>query len=164
MKAKRMACTLVGAGLAGAAALAGYIYAVRPWHMRWGATDLESAMPLPGDDLVPKPKFRATHGITIEAPPSALWPWLVQLGHSQVVKGDGVGLVDSKAQLLTLRRVRQRVCEQVLAIKPEADGQVINCVNAAMPAGDHCHGHTGIVCLGQGQTELCRYSRVVDRR
>lgn len=35
---------------------------------------------LPGDDLVPHPRGVVTHAITIDAPPSAVWPWLVQLG------------------------------------------------------------------------------------
>lgn len=40
----------------------------------------EDRRPLPGDRLLPKAKGRWTHGITIEAPTSAIWPWLVQLG------------------------------------------------------------------------------------
>lgn len=35
---------------------------------------------MPGDDLVPQPSFNATRAISINAPPEAVWPWLVQLG------------------------------------------------------------------------------------
>jgi hypothetical protein len=35
---------------------------------------------LPGDGLVPRAQFRATRAITIDAPPEAVWPWLVQVG------------------------------------------------------------------------------------
>jgi hypothetical protein len=35
---------------------------------------------LPGDELVPQPIGSITHAITINAPPDAVWPWLVQLG------------------------------------------------------------------------------------
>jgi proline iminopeptidase len=35
---------------------------------------------LPGDRQLPDAKGRWTHGITIQAPPSAIWPWLLQLG------------------------------------------------------------------------------------
>jgi hypothetical protein len=35
---------------------------------------------MPGDDIVPRPQFVITHAITIEAPASAVWPWLVQMG------------------------------------------------------------------------------------
>ena len=33
-----------------------------------------------GDDLVPHPMGVVTHAITIDAPPRAVWPWLVQMG------------------------------------------------------------------------------------
>jgi hypothetical protein len=52
----------------------------RRWHLRWGATDGEVAASLPGDALQPGAQFRATRAITIEAPPEAVWPWLVQVG------------------------------------------------------------------------------------
>lgn len=35
---------------------------------------------LPGDALIPDAPYRLTHGIDIEAPPSLVWPWLMQLG------------------------------------------------------------------------------------
>ena len=70
--------------LAGAAGAAGllflYLKHVRPWTMRWGATDEEVARPLPGDQLMARPGFRATRAITIAARPEHIWPWLVQLG------------------------------------------------------------------------------------
>ena len=53
---------------------------VRSWHLRWGATSGEVAAPMPGDELVPNASFNATRAITIGAPPSAVWPWIVQLG------------------------------------------------------------------------------------
>jgi hypothetical protein len=52
----------------------------RRWHLRWGATAAETAMPLPGDTLVPHAQYRSTRAITIDAPPDAVWPWLVQVG------------------------------------------------------------------------------------
>jgi hypothetical protein len=32
------------------------------------------------DDLIPEPMASITHGITINAPPASVWPWLVQMG------------------------------------------------------------------------------------
>jgi hypothetical protein len=64
----------------GAGLLASYLKLVRPWTMRWGATDQEVARPLPGDQLMTRPGFRATRAITIGARPEHIWPWLVQLG------------------------------------------------------------------------------------
>jgi hypothetical protein len=52
----------------------------RRWHLRWGATPDEVAASLPGDDLLPQAQFRPTRAITVEAPPEAVWPWLVQVG------------------------------------------------------------------------------------
>jgi hypothetical protein len=56
---------------------------VRPWHMRWGATDAEVAGPMPGDEVVPRAQFNATRSITIDAPPEQVWPWIVQLGYGR---------------------------------------------------------------------------------
>lgn len=52
----------------------------RRWHLRWGATDDEVSAQLPGDDRLPEASYRCTRAITIDAPPSAVWPWLVQVG------------------------------------------------------------------------------------
>ena len=54
---------------------------VRPWHMRWGATDAEVAGPMPGDEVVPRAQFNATRSITIDALPASVWPWIAQLGY-----------------------------------------------------------------------------------
>ena len=73
------------AKLLGMAAVGGAVYAflVRPWHMRWGATDEEVRLPLPGDELLSEATFRTTHAIAIAAPPEMVWPWLVQLGQGR---------------------------------------------------------------------------------
>jgi hypothetical protein len=52
-------------------------------HLRWGASDAEAVGPMPGDELVPGPSFNATRAMTIDAPPEAIWPWLVQLGYGR---------------------------------------------------------------------------------
>lgn len=69
----------VGA-LLGVVGVAVYRRVVRPWHLTWGATDEETAAPLVGDDLVAEPARQCTRGITIDAPPDAVWPWVVQIG------------------------------------------------------------------------------------
>jgi hypothetical protein len=47
---------------------------------RSGATSAEARAPLAGDGLVPSPMWSSTRAITIDAPPRAIWPWLVQMG------------------------------------------------------------------------------------
>jgi len=60
-----------------------FIFIVRPWYLRWGAADAEVQKALPGDDLVMKPDKQITRAITINAPASAIWPWLIQLSQQK---------------------------------------------------------------------------------
>jgi hypothetical protein len=60
-----------------------YLLAIRPSHLRWGATAEEVAHSMPGDDLVPNPSFCATRAITIKGRPEEIWPWLVQIGYGR---------------------------------------------------------------------------------
>jgi hypothetical protein len=69
--------------------IAGWVFLVylavlvvlRPWHLTWGATSAELDMSLPGDGLAPR--VAAMHAVTIDAPVSAVWPWLVQIGQDR---------------------------------------------------------------------------------
>jgi hypothetical protein len=65
------------------AAATAYWFVVRPWHLRWGASDEEIARILPGDELVPDAKISSTHAIAIHASPAEIWPWLMQLGQGR---------------------------------------------------------------------------------
>jgi hypothetical protein len=56
---------------------------LRPWLVRFGSTAEERARELPGDDVVEGDAQQITRAITIEAPPSAVWPWLVQMGQDR---------------------------------------------------------------------------------
>jgi hypothetical protein len=57
-----------------------YAFILRPWHLKWGAFDNELTINYPGDTIVIKPDFNAIRGITIEAMPSDIWKWIVQIG------------------------------------------------------------------------------------
>jgi proline iminopeptidase len=66
------------------ALLAGtYVTAVRPRILHWGATDEESRAPYPGADLIRGGTRGGTMATTIDAPPSDVWPWLVQMGSNR---------------------------------------------------------------------------------
>ena len=54
---------------------------MRPWHMRWGATESEIRLRMPGDEVVPRAQFNATRAVRIDAPPKLVWPWIVQVGY-----------------------------------------------------------------------------------
>ena len=47
------------------------------------ATSSEKSMPLPGDQFVESPRISSTHAITIDAPTSEVWPWIVQIGQGR---------------------------------------------------------------------------------
>jgi len=57
-----------------------YILLIRPWHLHWGASNEEVKMILPGDEIVLKPDFNATRGISINATADNIWKWIVQIG------------------------------------------------------------------------------------
>ena len=64
-------------------AVLGFAFLVRPWYLRWGATDAEVQMPLPGDSLIPEGAVVSTRAATIHAPAAVVWRWLVQVGQGR---------------------------------------------------------------------------------
>jgi hypothetical protein len=54
--------------------------ALRGPVLHWGATPDEVERILPGDDLLEAADVVSTRAVTIDAPRSAVWPWLVQMG------------------------------------------------------------------------------------
>jgi hypothetical protein len=56
---------------------------VRKRLFRWGATDDEVGLVLPGDDLILAADLVATRAVTIRAAPSDVWPWIAQLGQGR---------------------------------------------------------------------------------
>lgn len=60
-----------------------YVFAFRPWFLRWGTTPLELTKPLPGDNIVGQPMAACTRAITIDAPRERVWPWIVQMGQGR---------------------------------------------------------------------------------
>ena len=72
--------SLAGVAVAGSAAVA--LRCSGAWERltSWGVDSTVSARVLPGDDLVVDPVVIDTRSLVIDAPPSAVWPWLVQMG------------------------------------------------------------------------------------
>ena len=73
---------IVVGGVAASSAAVDRLYRrfLRGWVLTWGATPEEAARRLPGDELLEPADIVATRAIGIDAPPSAIWPWLVQMG------------------------------------------------------------------------------------
>jgi len=57
-----------------------YLFALRRDCLTWGARPDEVSRKLAGDELLPDASLVTTRAITIDAPPEAVWPWLVQMG------------------------------------------------------------------------------------
>lgn len=54
-----------------------------PAFERWGATDEELDRVLPGDHIITRAGRVSTRALTINAPVSAVWPWIVQMGQER---------------------------------------------------------------------------------
>ncbi len=80
ISSRRLLRLLISAFVLAVALAAVYLFLVRPWHLRWGATDDEVARAMPGDDIIANPTLNTTRAITIRARPEEIWPWLVQMG------------------------------------------------------------------------------------
>ncbi len=77
MKLRTMGLVEAAALAAGAA---GYLAFGRTPCLTWGATGREVLAPLPGDELLPDTDLLSTRAVSIAAPPSRVWPWLLQMG------------------------------------------------------------------------------------
>lgn len=53
---------------------------LREQRSHWGVAEAFARRKLPGDDLVPLPRWLWTHGIEIDAPADEVWPWVAQIG------------------------------------------------------------------------------------
>jgi hypothetical protein len=71
---------IAGVGAASVALAAATYPLWRGPCLTWGATDEEAERALPGDDLLTAPDIVSTRALSIAAPPSDVWPWLVQMG------------------------------------------------------------------------------------
>src|SRR5437763_17003357 len=52
--------------------------AATPPRWKVGHSPIEG--PLPGDDLIAEPATQTTRAIDIDAPVTAVWPWIIQIG------------------------------------------------------------------------------------
>lgn len=68
---------------AGAGTLFTYITMIRPWMLWWGLEKSEEDHLYTGDEWIEKPLLMSTRAITVHAPTSAVWPWLVQIGYQR---------------------------------------------------------------------------------
>jgi hypothetical protein len=62
---------------------AGTLMQLRGLQNSWGLDLQDVGRGLPGDDLVAPAGLVDTRSLVIDAPPSEVWPWLVQMGHER---------------------------------------------------------------------------------
>ena len=60
-----------------------YFLIIRRWTLTWGATKDEVERSLIGDGVVKTPHFVATRAVTVFAPASEIWKWLLQIGSAR---------------------------------------------------------------------------------
>lgn len=68
------------AAAVGASALAAAYATLQVLGRRAGSRTEERAALLPGDELVHDPQMVMNHGVTINAHPDEVWPWMSQMG------------------------------------------------------------------------------------
>jgi hypothetical protein len=125
----------------------------------------EGRRALPGDELVPSAKARWTHGITIRARPTEIWPWLVQMGCRRAgwYSYDGLdngGVASANRILPELQRAE---VGDVFPMTPTADdGFIVRAVEAdhALILGDPAGSATWAFVLAPIDD---RYTRLITR-
>ena len=58
-----------------------YLFPIRRWMSRWGATRSDLTRVMAGDALLVNPTYSGTLGVVVNAAPEHIWPWLVQIGY-----------------------------------------------------------------------------------
>jgi hypothetical protein len=54
-----------------------------PSYSAWGTQQEELRAAFPGDEIISHPQFGYTMAVTIQAMPSEIWPWLLQMGQGR---------------------------------------------------------------------------------
>jgi hypothetical protein len=106
---------LITGSLAAVAALAAVgTWKCMRWWRTWGVRPVDTVLPLPGDELIESPAASDTRGITIAAPPEAVWPWLLQMGYGRAgwysydkldMKGSSADRILPEHQALAVRDI-----------------------------------------------------------
>jgi hypothetical protein len=52
-------------------------------RLRWGTVGTEASDSLPGDEFVREPKWSYTLGVSVDASPQDVWPWIAQIGQGR---------------------------------------------------------------------------------
>jgi len=109
---------------------------LRPWYLRWGATESELRESWPGDELV-KQSGHCTRAITIHAPAQSIWPWIIQVGQDR-------GGFYSHTWLENLFLAEMRNAERII---PEFQSRRVG--DVVWMAPKHCYGNKASMTVAQ---------------
>jgi hypothetical protein len=59
------------------------VVVLRARGLRWGATEEELNLALPGDELIPDADLTATRAVTVSVNADGVWPWIAQIGQGR---------------------------------------------------------------------------------
>lgn len=79
-------------------ALLTVLYCARRYYRNWGATKAESQTRFPGDASVSDPAVQTTEAVDVDAPVSAVWSRLLQMGQDRGERDDVEGLRSAVGQ------------------------------------------------------------------
>lgn len=82
-KEKFMKRAVLGRFFGSAAGAYTVLKLAEPYINNWGATLKEQHERIPGVEKLGSAPIVSTHAITIHAPPSEVWPWIVQVGQGR---------------------------------------------------------------------------------
>jgi hypothetical protein len=108
----------------------GFLY---PWFMNWGATSTERQMVLPGDPPIGGLSHGShwfTRAITIHAPATAVWQWLVQMGqdragfYSNTWLENLTGASIHNVDVIRPEWQRRKIGDRVLLARPDLLGGI----------------------------------------
>lgn len=79
-----MWCRRAITGVVVAALMAGFALVLnQSWLEQWGSTAAEQSETFPGDDIAAEASAVYTRSVSVAAPPSEVWLWLVQMGQDK---------------------------------------------------------------------------------
>ncbi|MFP4444577.1 MAG: hypothetical protein ACLFST_15765, partial [Spirochaetia bacterium] len=107
-----------------AVTLASYFILIRPVILGFGATRAEQTEPMPGDQYITEPRSLYTQAAVIDAPPEAVWSWLVQIGYKRAgwYNLDGINKIADRDYFYEGNRSATRIIPELQDLK---EGDII---------------------------------------
>ncbi len=145
---RRSRMRFVAEGVEGAAVFVSVFSAwpvAKRWLDNWGATGDEQERAWPGDALCPPDRGVTTRAISIDAPASAVWPWIAQFGlrkagfYSYELLERLIGIPVENLESIEPTMQSLAVGDEI-QLHPKAPGIPVGLVE---PGGYVCFGETG---------------------